>query len=254
VGQASTIAISGISGFYISNNSNQSVASAIISGANVAISALAAGTTNITVCQSGGQCAALYVTVSGGTIASNGSIVISQMLSVGQSVNLSISGGSGSYYLSSNTGNIFGAVISGNTLTLTGIGAGLSSINVCSSDGSCIPVYVSVSGSSNSGTATSQTASAITSQIQALQNQITQIQSGSTATGSYKFQNPIKLGDKNSDVTELQKRLTSEGVYSGPITGLYGPLTEAAVKKYQTRHNLTPLGSVGPGTRAALNQ
>jgi len=253
-GQASTVTISGAGGYYVSSNSNQSAASAAISGNNVTISAISAGTANITICQSSGQCAALYVTVSGTTAASSGSIVLNQMLAIGQSVNLSISGGSTPYYLSSNAGNIFGAVLNGSTLTLSGVGAGLSSINVCSSNGTCATVYVSVSGSSGGSTAASDAAAVITSQIQALQNQIAQIQGGSTAAGSYKFLNPIKLGDKNAEVTELQKRLTTEGVYSGPITGLYGPLTEAAVKKYQTQHGLTPLGNVGPGTRASLNQ
>lgn len=74
-----------------------------------------------------------------------------------------------------------------------------------------------------------------------------------TTTGYYKFQNPLSVGSVGTDVTELQKRLTTEGVYSGPINGRFGPLTEAAVKKYQTLHGLTPLGNVGPATRAALN-
>ncbi len=258
VGQASTIAISGASGTYsILNNSNQSVVSAIISGSNVAVSALTPGTANITVCQSGGQCGVLYVTVSNSSVASNSSIILSQALAVGQSTNLSISGGSTPYYLSSNAGNIFGAVLSGNTLTLSGVATGSSSINVCSSGGTCVPVYVVVGGgSSNASTAASQTtAESITAQIQALQNQIAQAQSqsGNTVANSYKFLSPLKLGDKNADVTELQKRLTAEGVYSGPANGSFGPLTEAAVKKYQTKHGLTPLGNVGPGTRASLN-
>jgi peptidoglycan hydrolase-like protein with peptidoglycan-binding domain len=57
----------------------------------------------------------------------------------------------------------------------------------------------------------------------------------------------------NNEVTKLQERLKEEGVYSGPITGYYGNLTMAAVKKYQKLNGLDQLGSVGPGTRAALN-
>ena len=69
----------------------------------------------------------------------------------------------------------------------------------------------------------------------------------------YKFYNPLNLGSQNADVTALQERLTSEGVYSGPVTGYYGALTEAAVKKYQGLHGLSQLGNVGPATRALLN-
>ena len=76
--------------------------------------------------------------------------------------------------------------------------------------------------------------------------------SGVEATG-YKFTVPLERGSSGNAVTQLQLRLTKEGVYSGPITGYFGPLTEAAVKSYQTAHGLQPLGNVGPGTRAALN-
>jgi hypothetical protein len=74
-----------------------------------------------------------------------------------------------------------------------------------------------------------------------------------TSTYAYKFYNPLKVGSTGADVSALQKRLKSEGVYTGAITGTYGALTEAAVKKYQKAHGLTQLGNVGPGTRAALN-
>ncbi len=74
-----------------------------------------------------------------------------------------------------------------------------------------------------------------------------------TTNDGYRFNNPLALGSTGTDVTELQKRLTTEGVYTGPITGTFGPLTEAAVQKYQSQHGLSQLGNVGPGTRAALN-
>jgi peptidoglycan hydrolase-like protein with peptidoglycan-binding domain len=73
------------------------------------------------------------------------------------------------------------------------------------------------------------------------------------ASSRYTFTKSLTLGATGADVTELQKRLTIEGVYTGSITGTYGPLTQAAVKKYQTQHGLSPLGNVGPGTRSVLN-
>jgi len=70
---------------------------------------------------------------------------------------------------------------------------------------------------------------------------------------SYKFYNPLSYGSTGADVTALQQRLASEGIYSGPITGFFGSLTEAAVKQYQGLHGLSQLGNVGPATRADLN-
>ncbi|MBI3589112.1 MAG: peptidoglycan-binding protein [Candidatus Liptonbacteria bacterium] len=95
---------------------------------------------------------------------------------------------------------------------------------------------------------------ALTAQIQALQNQLTQLQSQQSTVGSYKFLNPLKFGSTGTDVTELQKRLIAEGVYSGPVTGYYGALTQAAVKRYQAKHGLPQLGIVGPATRTLLNK
>ncbi|MDP3724903.1 MAG: peptidoglycan-binding domain-containing protein [Nanoarchaeota archaeon] len=59
---------------------------------------------------------------------------------------------------------------------------------------------------------------------------------------------------RGSDVRELQSRLTEAGVYSGPITGYFGALTQAGVRKYQIAKNILPQsGYVGPLTRLALS-
>ena len=55
------------------------------------------------------------------------------------------------------------------------------------------------------------------------------------------------------DVEELQKRLASEGVYTGPVTGYFGPLTENAVKLFQGKYGIEVLGLVGPKTRGKFN-
>jgi hypothetical protein len=77
--------------------------------------------------------------------------------------------------------------------------------------------------------------------------------SSSSVNDSYKFVNFLGIGSTGVDVTELQDRLTAEGIYSGPVTGYYGALTAAAVKAYQGLHSLDQFGYVGPGTRADLN-
>ena len=58
---------------------------------------------------------------------------------------------------------------------------------------------------------------------------------------------------KGNDVTELQKRLTSDGVYSGPVTGYFGTLTKAGVQAWQEKNGLVKDGIVGPNTRTKLN-
>jgi peptidoglycan hydrolase-like protein with peptidoglycan-binding domain len=70
---------------------------------------------------------------------------------------------------------------------------------------------------------------------------------------SFNFSRGLNLGSQGDDVTELQNRLTSEGVYNGPITGYFGPLTMAGVKAFQNKFGVSATGYVGPLTMAQLN-
>ncbi len=74
-------------------------------------------------------------------------------------------------------------------------------------------------------------------------------------TGSgYVFDHFMGPGDDDyTDVYELQKRLASLGFLTATPNGFYGTATEAAVKKFQTKHGLTATGFVAKATRAALN-
>lgn len=63
----------------------------------------------------------------------------------------------------------------------------------------------------------------------------------------------LKIGSRGAAVTKLQIILTSEKIYSGPISGYYGRLTADAVKVFQAKYGLEIVGSVGPLTRAILN-
>lgn len=59
----------------------------------------------------------------------------------------------------------------------------------------------------------------------------------------------------NSEVAQLQQFLTGQKVYSGLITGSFFSLTQAAVKQFQEKNNITPVsGYFGPKTRAVANQ
>jgi hypothetical protein len=78
--------------------------------------------------------------------------------------------------------------------------------------------------------------------------------SGSYTFTRYLYEGMTASNSSDADVYALQKHLTAVGVYSGPITGYFGPLTKAAVKAYQKKHGLVQVGVVGPGTRALLNK
>jgi hypothetical protein len=53
-------------------------------------------------------------------------------------------------------------------------------------------------------------------------------------------------------VRDLQLRLRRLGDRPGPIDGLYGPMTEAAVERFQRSHGLAIDGVVGPQTKGRL--
>ena len=99
--------------------------------------------------------------------------------------------------------------------------------------------------------AVNPSASDLATQLAALQNQLAMAQGTS---GRYVFTKALDIGASGDEVLELQKRLKSEGYLTATPNGNYGPATQAAVKAYQRAHGLSPLGIVGPGTRAALNK
>lgn len=70
---------------------------------------------------------------------------------------------------------------------------------------------------------------------------------------TFTFSKFLSQGAQNNEVKKLQKLLAGQGFYAGPVTGYFGALTKAAVKKFQTANNISPFGYVGPGTRLALN-
>lgn len=73
---------------------------------------------------------------------------------------------------------------------------------------------------------------------------------GSAATAITKT---LSRGLKNdSQVMFLQTFLVQKGFLTATPDGNFGPLTEAAVKKFQTANGVAPLGMVGPQTRALI--
>jgi peptidoglycan hydrolase-like protein with peptidoglycan-binding domain len=122
------------------------------------------------------------------------------------------------------------------------------------------------------GLASAQSASDIQAQIQSLLSQISALQaqlsnlpiSTTITTSSDSCPNLYRMlsrGSRGSDVIALQKFLISEGLMtSDAATGFFGPMTEAAVQRWQAQNSIvasgdvrtTGYGVVGARTRAAI--
>ena len=61
-----------------------------------------------------------------------------------------------------------------------------------------------------------------------------------------------KRGSTGSVVTQIQQKLTDWGYYRGPIDGVYGSKTEAAVRYFQEKNGLAVDGKAGAQTLKAM--
>jgi peptidoglycan hydrolase-like protein with peptidoglycan-binding domain len=62
----------------------------------------------------------------------------------------------------------------------------------------------------------------------------------------------LRQGSRGSAVADLQRRLDAAGFSSGAADGVFGPLTDAAVRSFQRARGLGVDGIVGPQTWGAL--
>ena len=62
----------------------------------------------------------------------------------------------------------------------------------------------------------------------------------------------LSQGARGADVVVLQRKLRRVGAYRGSLTGVLGPGTLAAVKRFERRLGMTPDGIVGPEVVGAL--
>jgi peptidoglycan hydrolase-like protein with peptidoglycan-binding domain len=58
----------------------------------------------------------------------------------------------------------------------------------------------------------------------------------------------LSNGSTGTEVSAMQQPLANIGLYSGPIDGIFGSNTEAAVRAYQTSRGVTSDGIVGDET------
>ena len=146
--QSTTVTIYGGTGsnFYVASNSNPSIVQANINSNILTLIANASvGTSTISICAFAGSCASLTANVSN---TSSGNLLSLSQTSIsilaGQSSNITISGGSTPYNVSSSSsGNIFNGVVNGNILTIYGVNPGTATANVCSSVG-CTNLSITV--------------------------------------------------------------------------------------------------------------
>ena len=111
---------------------------------------------------------------------------------------------------------------------------------------------------------TSDTIQALQQQIAELQKQIVELQAQLEIvkktevplTKNIIFTKILQRGMKDGEVKTLQEffKQYSDIYPEGIITGYFGPLTEAAVKKFQAKYSIESIGIVGPKTRNKLNE
>jgi hypothetical protein len=232
-GQGTITLSGGMSPYTISIPSGSGVSTTLI-GNTLYVNGGTLGTSVIQACSANnGGCTPVTVNVGPTTTTGNTGTGVSLAaftlpLTVGQPVQLSLVGGSGSYYLQSPMSSPALASLSGNTLTLNGSMTGSGMVTVCSSGGgACLPISFTVSPASS-------------------------IPSGTG--GGYFYDTDLTIGQRSQDVLELQNRLRDEGYFTATPTGYFGPITMGAVQRYQNAHGITATGYVGPLTRARLNQ
>lgn len=77
-----------------------------------------------------------------------------------------------------------------------------------------------------------------------------------TVSASVALTRRLNIGSEGTDVTQLQAYLAADSsLYpEGKVTGYYGSLTSAAVKRFQARYGIDQVGWVGPQTMAKLNE
>jgi len=92
-------------------------------------------------------------------------------------------------------------------------------------------------------------------QIEALQNARNEVQATRREL-TLNIVRYLQQGATGEDVTTLQEYLALDSdIYpEGLVTGYYGPLTAAAVRRFQRRHGIDQVGVVGPRTRAKLHE
>ena len=214
-----TINILGNGSYFISGNTNSSVANTLISGSQVIIAPLSAGNTTISVCQNGGQCANLLVSVN---ITTNNT-----------SVNTSVDSNTSS----PETNTSLPDTVSNGTLVRSPEGK----IYFITNNAKKYVSSVKELKNNYAGLKLKNISKEIIDQIP-------------NASATYKFSGILSLGNSGPAVLELQKRLQALNLYKGSLDSHFTATLVTAVRKYQKNNNIRQTGNVGPLTADNLNK
>ena len=142
---AQTYQVGGGAAPYTATSSNTSVASLVLTGENLKVTGLTAGSTNIVVMDSLGATVSVAVTVpTVSNLALFTTAPSSVTVAIGASPAYSVGGGTGPYTATSSTTSVATTTLTGNSLTVTGVSAGSASIVVRDSAGTSVTVAVTV--------------------------------------------------------------------------------------------------------------
>ncbi|MFK3960570.1 peptidoglycan-binding protein [Guptibacillus hwajinpoensis] len=77
--------------------------------------------------------------------------------------------------------------------------------------------------------------------------------SSKSSSSSNTYSSTLRHGDRGQSVTNLQSQLKSKGYYNYSVDGIYGSITQQAVRNFQSANGLSVDGIAGSNTFAALN-
>ena len=265
-GQSQDVTIYGSSPFQITNNSSPDVISANIGGGNnlnvVNLYGVSTGGSNITICQFGTTiCGNIYAYV---PLQGSGESAQTTVPPAVSSFSVTSGSNSSGFLNAGNTLTIgFNAnqpvstpnvTVNGQRLQAVGSGSGPYTVSytLTGNETQPLPVIINFNNSAGSGGQILFNMS-----VPTINNSSASASVASATVSSVGSKTPftqyLHVGISGVQVTTLQKRLTSDNLYSGPINGNFGPLTEAAVKKFQKKHGISQTGYIGPATRNVLN-
>lgn len=247
INKSTDIALSGGQGYSVVYNSNPGISRLSISNNALSIVGLSSGTSVIVICSlNGSACGALSLKIepsSSSTVTTPTTPVVSidpvklnpivLSLEVGKISVVAVSGGDGTYKIDSNSdSSVASAFLLGKVILVAGKKVGFTNISVCSNTQcTSLPVGVYIEKKNPTSPAINTPNST-----------------------RYIFKNPLFYGDSGDEVRELQKRLISEGVFSGSATGYFGDITLSAVRDYQKSKGISQTGNVGEETLSSLNK
>lgn len=77
---------------------------------------------------------------------------------------------------------------------------------------------------------------------------------GEVKKGFEELSEALQIGSKNEEVKTLQKRLKEMGMYKGPLDGIYGPKTKAAVEQFEKDMGIAIDGIYDAEDHAAMRE